>query len=149
MLCLTIAVGCLNSCGFYSMNFKKPLNACFSSSDSKLLYYATHLLPNHCRDKALKVKLVNLSQKAQVLTASSNNTVNQQQLSYHLQVEVSAYPYIESIKTKTLSLTKPFIHNANATLGSQSEKAIIDDEAYNRLLEQLYIYLYSIQNKYQ
>lgn len=123
------------------MSSSKPVQACFESSNEKVLYLANSLITPVCKKGSLKVTLSPVSNNKQILTNSTNNVVTQSQLTRSLQVTVQKPPYKEVYKKIKLVVRKPLIYSNNVLLNSRDEVNMLEKEMDRELVYQLKLFL--------
>ncbi len=92
----------------------------------------------------MKVKLSPISGQRQILTSSSNNVINQSQISRHILVQIRRYPYKSDGKTFKLVVKKPLIYSSNVLLNSADEINLLQKEMDRDLIKQLKLLLLTI-----
>lgn len=161
----------LSSCGFHLLNGSQPLPVCIEAgkpiadvdnninnsptllptgenqqavdadSDEATLYVINHYIHPVCGPKSAKLKISRGGNNSQILTTSSNNTINQTLLTRQLSIELTHYPYKEPPIKKKFAVQKMMVFNNNAILNSGDEKRILGQEMDDALMNQLKFYL--------
>lgn len=130
----------LQGCGFKLANSNSPISVCLVGKQANEIKNQLHNAI-HCSKQSTKIKINAISLNQQEVSNNTNSSLQQFQINHFINFDVLSANQKSKQKNITLSVSKPFIYNANGILSSSSEQALLNNEAKQELIEKFEAYL--------
>lgn len=138
--CCTLPLLLLQGCGFKLANTNSPISVCLIGKHADEIKRQLQS-PIHCTKKATKIQIQAMSLNQQEVSNNTNSSLQQLQINHFINFDVLSTNKKSQQKNITLSVSKPFIYNANGILSSGSEQALLNNEAKTELIQKFETYI--------
>ena len=140
MLYCTLPLLLLQGCGFKLAGSNSKISVCLTGQYADEIKSQTHS-KIHCTTKSTTVKINAMSLNQQEVSNNTNSSLQQFQINHFINFDVLHPGKKSPQKNIALSVSKPFIYNANGILSSGSEQILLNNEAKKELLQKFETYL--------
>ncbi len=136
----------IQGCGFHLTDTHTPISACLIGQQAQQVKSALKT-PLHCTKESQKINVKSITSSQQEVSNSTNNTLNQFQISHSLQFDILSHKNKVIKSNILLTVNKPFISNANGILSSGIEQGLLNEETKQELYSKFERYLERVVNK--